>query len=68
MLQPGMCAGFVPEGEAHYLINRTNDNVVYLEIGTRTHGDAVIYPEDDLVAVFNSEHQWDFTHKNGNKY
>lgn len=68
ILQPGMCAGFVPEGSAHYLINLTQDNVLYLEVGNRTSGDAVTYPTDDLVAVFNSEQQWDFTHKNGEKY
>jgi uncharacterized cupin superfamily protein len=68
LLQPGMCAGFTPEGVAHYLINLTENNVVYLEVGSRTLGDAATYPEDDLVANFNSEQLWEFTHKNGEKY
>lgn len=68
ILQPGMCAGFVPNGYAHYLHNQTEHSVSYLEIGTRTHGDAVTYPADDLVAIFNSEQKWVFTHKDGREY
>ncbi|OGT52788.1 MAG: cupin [Gammaproteobacteria bacterium RIFCSPHIGHO2_12_FULL_42_13] len=67
-LHPGMCAGFTPDGSAHQLINRTSNNVVYLEIGDRTKGDEVSYPADDLVAVFGSDSQWHFTHKNGKPY
>lgn len=68
LLQPGMCAGFVPNGPAHYLLNQTEALVVYLEVGTRTQGDAVTYPVDDLVALFGSDNEWIFTHKNGEKY
>lgn len=32
-LKPGMCAGFTPSGNAHYLQNNTPQNVIYLEIG-----------------------------------
>jgi 4-oxalocrotonate tautomerase len=34
-----MCAGFPAGGLAHHLINRTDQDVVYLEIGDRTLGD-----------------------------
>jgi uncharacterized cupin superfamily protein len=67
-LYPGMCAGFIPDGQAHQLINRSSSNVVYLEIGDRTKGDEVIYPVDDLIATFGSDSQWHFTHKNGQSY
>nr|WP_269471018.1 cupin domain-containing protein [Legionella sainthelensi] len=67
-LQPGMCAGFTPDGVAHKLINRTSSDVIYLEIGDRTEGDKVHYPNDDLVAVFDSNGQWQFSRKNGEFY
>ncbi len=67
-LQPGMCAGFTPEGPAHYLINKTSEIIVYLEVGDRTPGDKASYPADDLVAVSTGNNQWQFLHKNGEKY
>ncbi|MEG4282278.1 cupin domain-containing protein [Microcoleus sp. A006_D1] len=68
VLQPGMAAGF-PAGDAdgHHLVNRSNANVVYLEIGDRTPDDEVHYPDDDLVAKSN-ENGWVFTRKNGDVY
>ena len=40
-LHPGMCAGFkAGRGDAHCLVNETGADVVYLEIGGRTAGDA----------------------------
>ncbi|KTD55575.1 Cupin domain protein [Legionella santicrucis] len=67
-LQPGMCAGFTPDGVAHKLVNRTSDDVIYLEIGDRTEGDKVNYPHDDLVAIFDTNGQWQFSRKNGESY
>jgi uncharacterized cupin superfamily protein len=49
VLQPGMCAGFKAGGAAHHLVNRSEADVVYLEIGDRSAGDKVSYPDDDLV-------------------
>ena len=49
-LSPGMCAGFPAQGIAHQLVNRTGEDVVYLEIGDRTPGDEGSYPADDLQA------------------
>src|SRR4029079_8752214 len=44
-LAPGMCAGFkAGTGNGHRLINETDTDVVYLEIGDRTTGDVGIYP------------------------
>ena len=51
-LKAGMCAGFrAGTGDAHQLVNETDEEVVYLEIGDRTDGDAVTYPDDDLAVV-----------------
>lgn len=67
-LSPGMCAGFrAGSGNAHTLINETGEDVVYLEIGDRTAGDEVTYPDDDLHAQFNDD-QWVFSHKDGTPY
>ena len=67
-LAPGMCAGHPAGGTVHQLVNRTAADVVYLEIGDRTAGDAGSYPADDLQAVLGPDGQWVFTHKNGTPY
>lgn len=67
-LSPGMCAGFkAGTGNGHQLVNRTNEDVVYLEIGDRTADDTVSYPVDDLQAV-RVDGQWRFAHKDGTPY
>jgi uncharacterized cupin superfamily protein len=68
VLKPGIVAGF-PAGDAdgHHLVNRTNSDVVYLEIGDRTADDSANYPDDDLIAKA-SDGGWIFTHKNGEIY
>lgn len=63
-MSPGMCAGFLPTGSAHHLVNNSGEIVRYLEIGDRNPGDYVVYPEDDLEAVY-SEGNWKFTRKDG---
>ncbi len=50
-LRPGFCAGFPAGGTAHHLENRTDREVLYLEIGDRSAGDEVEYPADDLALV-----------------
>ncbi|MDT4328901.1 cupin domain-containing protein [Methylomonas sp. MED-D] len=65
----GMCAGFpAGDGDAHHLLNRTDADVVYLEIGDRAPGDTVIYPDDDLQARLDAAGQWQFLHKDGRPY
>ena len=67
-LKPGMCAGFKGgTGDAHHLVNETEEDVIYLEIGDRLPGDAATYPEDDLV-VEMIEGKWRFAHKDGTPY
>jgi uncharacterized cupin superfamily protein len=67
ILRPGECAGFPAAGLAHQLVNRTDRDVVYLEIGDRTPGDEGSYPNDDIQAVL-VDGKWQFTHKNGTPY
>jgi uncharacterized cupin superfamily protein len=67
-LTPGMCAGFrAGSGDAHRLLNETQEEVVYLEVGDRTAGDEANYPDDDIQALL-VEGKWMFTHKNGAPY
>lgn len=67
-LSPGMCAGFkAGTHNAHSLINESQDDVVYLEIGDRTEGDHVLYPDDDLCAHF-VDGTWLFSRKDGTPY
>lgn len=67
-LSPGMCAGFRAGGEAHQLVNRTEADVLYLEVGDRGPGDEAEYPDDDLKAEQDSDGQWVFLHKDGRPY
>jgi uncharacterized cupin superfamily protein len=67
-LEPGMCAGFrAGRGNACNLVNDTTEEVVYLEIGDRTPGDEVVYPDDDLQASL-VDGEWLFSHKDGTLY
>jgi uncharacterized cupin superfamily protein len=67
-LKAGMCAGFkAGTSDAHRLVNETDQDVVYLEIGDRNPGDGVIYPDDDLAAVA-VDGKWCFTRKDGTPY
>lgn len=67
-LCPGMCAGFkAGTGDGHQLVNRSGEDVVYLEVGDRTAGDSVTYPDDNLQAVLISGN-WQFNHKDGTPY
>jgi uncharacterized cupin superfamily protein len=67
-LKPGMCAGFkAGTGDAHCLVNETEEDVLYLEIGDRTDGDTVDYPDDDL-AVVTIDGQRRAAHKDGRPY
>ena len=63
-LAAGMCAGFRAGDEnAHHLRNETSEEVLYLEIGDRTPGDEVNYPDDDLRVVDRK-----YVHKDGTPY
>ena len=67
-LTPGMCAGF-PAGNAdgHCLLNRTQRDAVYLEVGDRRPEDAVTYPDDDISGQATPQGRR-FTRKDGTPY
>ncbi len=68
-LSPNMCAGFrAGTGDGHQLINMTDQDVVYLEIGDRSAGDTATYPDDDLKALLGVDKKWHFVHKDGSPY
>jgi len=67
-LSPGMCAGFkAGTGNGHHLLNRTSEEVIYLEVGDRSAGDSVMYSDDDMQATFIGG-EWLFAHKDGSPY
>ena len=64
-LRAGMAAGFTAgKADGHHLINRTTKPVLYLEIGDRTLGDEVHYPDVDLFLASD----FSFRHKSGEPY
>ena len=68
VLRPGHAAGFkagVPNG--HQLINRSQRDALYLEIGTRAPSDRAQYPDVDLDLVRNANKTM-LTHKSGEPY
>jgi len=67
-MSPGTCAGFPAGGHAHHLVNRSDGDAVYLEIGDRTKGDAASYPQDDIKAEMDQTGNYVFTHKDGRAY
>ena len=69
VLSPGMAAGF-PAGkeDGHCLINKTQRDAVYLEVGDRTPGDLPKYPDDDFAAVYVEPGKRIFTRKDGTRF
>lgn len=68
-LRPGMCVGFKGgTDDAHHLVNQTEADVLYVEIGDRTPGDAVSYPDDDIALVRTADGRWEVVHKDGSSY
>ncbi len=68
LLVAGSCAGF-PAGkqDGHHLVNRSDFDAVYLEVGDRTAGDEVVYSDIDMELRVR-EGQGTFVHKNGEPY
>ena len=68
VLKPGDAAGFKANSRnGHHLVNRTNRDAVYLEIGARSKHERVDYPDVDLVAV-RDDNGARYAHKNGDPY
>lgn len=69
ILGPGMCAGFkAGTGDAHHLVNRGRRDVVFLEVGDRSAGESVTYPDNDVMAVFGPDGKWQYSRKDGTPY
>jgi len=69
VLGPGMVAGF-PAGveDGHQLINKSDQPAAYLEVGDRTPGDDVDYPDIDLLLRRDADDNAVFIHKDGTPY
>ena len=68
-LKPGMVAGFkAGTGDAHQLINRGKTDVVFIEVGDRSMGDEVAYPDDDVVATLGADGKYQYRRKDGTPY
>jgi uncharacterized cupin superfamily protein len=68
LLHAGDAAGFkagVPNG--HHLVNKTERDAVYLEIGTRAERECAHYPDHDLLAVKDGK-DFRYTRKSGEPY
>jgi uncharacterized cupin superfamily protein len=67
-LTAGMCAGFrAGTGDAHHLVNKSPSDVLYLEIGDRTPGEVVEYPDDDLK-IISVDGKWRVSRKDGSSF
>lgn len=68
VLKPGMCAGFpANEADGHHLANRTDKDVVYLEVGDRADKDVCEYSDIDMRG-FADPAGFRYTRKDGTPY
>ena len=68
-LRPGMCAGFkAGRDDGHQLCNRSDTMAVYLEVGDRTAGDVVTYPDDDIKIDKTPDGRLRIVRKDGSPY
>jgi uncharacterized cupin superfamily protein len=68
VMRPGDCAGFKANvANGHHLVNRTERDALYLEIGTRAPAECAHYPDVDLKFE-RDETGARILHKNGEPY
>jgi uncharacterized cupin superfamily protein len=68
LLKPGDCAGFkAGVANGHQLVNKSQRDAVYLEIGTRAATERAHYPDVDLV-MERDAHGMRFLHRSGEPY
>src|SRR5271169_132276 len=68
VLRAGDAAGFKANNpNGHHLVNRTDRDAVYLEIGARSKNERAEYPDVDLL-VIRDDKGIRYTHKNGEPY
>lgn len=69
LLEPGMCACFpANSGDGHRLENRTDSVVRYLEIGNRSSGEEVHYPDSDMILEKLEDGERRFRRMDGTPY
>lgn len=65
---PGMVAGFKAGVEdGHHLMNRSDQDAVYLEIGTRADREECVYPDIDMHYLLDEDGER-YTRKDGTPY
>jgi uncharacterized cupin superfamily protein len=68
VLKPGDAVGFKANSrDGHQLVNKTQRDAVYLEVGTRSKHEYVEYPDVDLLAVRDDKGAR-YTRKSGKPY
>ena len=68
-LEPGEAAGFkAGVANGHQLVNKTERDALYLEIGTRAAADRICYPDVDMIAVRDGQQTTRFTRRSGEPY
>lgn len=68
-LRPGMCACFpAGSGDGHRLENRSDAVVRYLEVGNRSAGEEVHYPDSDMIMHKSADGTRRFSHSDGSPY
>ncbi len=70
VLKPGDAAGFKANvANGHQLVNRSAQDAVYLEIGTRSRRERAHYPDPDVdLSMERDETGVRYLHKNGEPY
>jgi len=68
VLKPGDAAGFKANSRnGHHLVNKSDRDVVYLEVGTRSNHERAEYPDVDLV-MERDDKGAHYLHKDGKPY
>jgi len=69
VMTPGMCAGFKSGvANGHHLVNRSDRDAVYIEVGTRSPVGGADYPDIDMKVRRGDDGKWRYLHKDGTPY
>jgi len=69
LFTPGMSVGYkAGESNGHHLINRSEEDAVFLVVGSRAADDMVHYPDDDIQWVKSSDGKFVAARKDGSTY
>jgi uncharacterized cupin superfamily protein len=69
VLKQGEAAGFkAGVANGHQLVNRSDRDALYLEIGTRAAHERAHYPDDDMALMRDAQGKFTITRKSGEPY